>query len=266
MMPADRRGAALLVALWLLVAVAGVASLALAGSRTGVRATRNRIELMQAGWAAEACLEVQKLRTASGGAQSAGRSIPDLDSVGLGGSLWCRIRVEDPAERLQVNLASGEALYATLGDSALVELILAVRPLPAVEALAVRHGVDSALASQLKALLTVRGPGLVNLNGAAPEVLRSLPGFDEDAARLLVERRRVRRFASLDEALSVLPRRARERALHRYPELVAQAVAVSGELVSRSEGHVGDSPIVAGVTATVVLAGDRLAVTRRETW
>lgn len=255
----NRRGAALLVVLWLLVALGGVAALALAGVRTSVRATQNRLILLRAGWAAEACLQLQ-----AAGAREARPPASGLDSVDLGQGAWCRLTVEYPASRLHVNRATEEALHAVVGDSALVTLLLAARPLPALAALGFRQGLDVATVAALSGLLTVRGSGIIDWNRAPARVLLSLPGMDAAGTRAVVERRALRPFASVDEALSVLPPATRERVLRRYPEVVAQSAVTSPELVSRAEGHVGASPLVARVTATLVLAGNRLALLRRE--
>ena len=260
----NRRGAALLVTLWLLVALAGVASVALAGVRTGVGASRNRIEFIQAGWAAEACLEIQRRWAVTHPGPLADRLTRGLDSVDLGERRWCRLQLEDPAARLQVNLASPAALHAVLQDSAAVERLLAARPLPALAALALHHGWDSARVAGLDAVLTVRGAGFLNLNVASPTVLLGLPGMDAEGADLLVRRRTSRPFANLDDALAALPPRTRQRVLARYPEFVASAMVESRVFVSRAEGHVGASPLTARLTATVVWAGDRLAVVARE--
>lgn len=260
----NRRGAALLVTLWLLVALTGVAGLALAGTRTGIGASRNRIDLLRAGWAAEACLEIQRGWAATRPGPLPERLARGLDSLDLGDRLWCRVRLEDPAARLQVNTASAAAVHAVLGDSVLAERLLTARPLPALDALVVREGWDSALVGALGTVFTVRGPGLLNLNVAGARVLLGLPGMDAEGAGLLVRRRASRPFVSLDEALATLPPATRTRVLAHYPELVAMTVVESREFVSRAEGHIGRSPLVARVTAFVVWAGDRLAVVRRE--
>ncbi len=83
-------------------------------------------------------------------------------------------------------------------------------------------------------------------------------------ADLLVRRRTSRPFANLDDALAALPPRTRQRVLARYPEFVASTIVESRVFVSRAEGHVGASLLFARVTATVVWAGDRLAVVARE--
>lgn len=259
----NRRGATLLVVLWLLVVLTGVAGLALAGARTGVRASGNRLVLLRAGWGAEACLEILQQRMQTG--WNAWPSVlAELDSVDLGGGLWCRATMSDPGERVHLNLASASSLDAVLRDSALVALILAARPLPAIEALAFHHGVDRAPVSRLASLLTIRGTGVINVNRAPAEVLLGVPGFDREAAHSVIRRRGMGEFTSLDEVLSVLPSASRQQVLRRYSEFVAAATVRSAVLVAVAEGRVGRSPLVARTTATLVPAAGRLATIRRE--
>lgn len=260
----NERGSALLVTLWLLVALTGVAGLALAGIQTGIGTSRNRIELLRAGWAAEACLEIERSGAQRRSGPLAERLLAGLDSVDLGAELWCRVRLEDPAARVQVNLGTAEALHAALGDSVLAERLLAARPLPALGALVTRYAWDSTLVAALDRVVTVRGLGLINLNVADASVLRALPGLDSAGAEFWIRRRGTHPFGSLDDALAALPPGTRSRVLARYPEFVAVAAVESRTFVSHAEGHVGRSPLTARVTATVVWAGDRLAVVQRE--
>jgi type II secretory pathway component PulK len=255
----NRRGAALLLVLWLLVLLSGLVAVGLGGARTGAAAARNRLALLRAAWAREACLEIVVGRA---------RGLPDdslsperlsLDSVDLGQGIWCELGLDDPGERLDVNQASGESLRLLTGDSLLAERLLAGRPWPAVEAL-------SPDLSRWAAGLTVRSPGRVNLNRAAREVLRALPGVGNDGAAAIVARRPTGPpIRTSDEAIAALPRASRARVLAQYDRFVASVAFRPGILVATSTGHAGPAPLRARVIATLVPAGDRLAIIRRET-
>ncbi len=254
----NRRGSALLLVLWLLVLLAGVVALGLGGARTGGGAARNRLALLRAGWAREACLEILRGHA---------RGLPDdsllpralrIDSVDLGQGIWCEATVEDPGERLQLNRASERALALLFGDSTAASAVVAGRPWPAVEAL------PTPLAPWF-AWLTVRGGGLVNLNTAPREVLASLPGVGPDgAAALAAVRASGRALRSIDEAIAALPEASRIRVLARYDHFAAAVAFRPLELVLTATGHAGAGGLGAAVTATLVPAGARLAVIRRE--
>ena len=102
-----RRGFALLAVLWTLVAVAAVSGVAIAAARIGSLVTRNRVLLTRAAWAREACAEILLARYAQG--QNRG-----LDPVDLGRGAWCDAALEDPASKLNVNLADSAALETVL--------------------------------------------------------------------------------------------------------------------------------------------------------
>lgn len=262
----NRRGAALLLVLWLLVLLTGLVAVSLGGVRTGTAAGRNRQDLLRAAWAREGCLEILLGR-------AAGKSAPEwqpetltLDSVDLGEGIWCRVEVSDPGEGIHLNLAGHAALTAILGDSALMDTLIRRRPWPAVEALFQLGQLAGRPVPAWINLLTVRGTGRVNLSRAPIEVLAALPGLGEDGARALVARRGLgAHLSSLDQAVGHLPPRARERVLARYQDF-ANAVSLGSEqLIAVATGRVRDSPLSAKVVVTLVPAGSRLAVIRRET-
>lgn len=258
-----RRGSALLLVLWLLVLLSGLVSVSLGGARTGSAAGRNRLILLRAAWAREACLEILLGRAASHRIDWTPEALA-LDSVDLGDGAWCQARVSDPAERVNLNLATRQMLIALVQDSALADTIIALRPWPAVEAVGqlarFRHG---SLPSW-SALTTVRGTGKVNLNRAPGAVLGTLPGMGDEGARAIVATRVLRKLRSLEEAVRWLPPSSQTIGSGRFQALASLTVLEPEQLVIDLSGRVHDSPLVARATVTVVPAGTRLAVIRRE--
>jgi Type II secretion system (T2SS), protein K len=262
----NRRGAALLLVLWLLVLLTGLTAVSLGVARVGTAAGRNRQELLRAAWAREACVEILLGRAAGKPSSEWEPESLALDSVDLGDGIWCRLEVSDPGGLLHVNLAGRPALMALVGDSTLADSLLGRRPWPAVEALLDwKQRGDLAVTGWL-GLLAVRGAGRVNLNRAPLAVLATLPGLGEDGARALVARRsQGRRLRTLDEAVGELPPSARGPVLAHYQDF-SNAVSLAPEqLIAVATGRVRDSPLSARVVVTLVPAGTRLAVIRRET-
>ena len=284
----SRRGFALLAVLWVLTALSVLGGVALAVARTGSQTTRNRILLARAGWAREACVEILLARYAQNPAVRA------VDSVDLGRGTWCRVTLEDPAAKLNLNLGSREQLVAVLNfvsrvsvaavDS-LADALLDYRdpdtiprpfgaetatnrngPLADVAELAYVRGFDSSLVDRLTLVLTTRGPGVINVNAAPPEVLATLPGMTDEAIRVLLGGRASGRpIRSADDFAALLSKSARSALLTAYPDFVRAATFAPAQLVARVEGGVRGTPIVARATLTLVPLPDRLAVIRRET-
>lgn len=84
----NQNGTALLMVMWLVVAISAGAATALASARAGSWTASNRVHLVQGEWAAEACLELALSRGAPG---AAGRK---ADSIALDRRFWCRYRLE----------------------------------------------------------------------------------------------------------------------------------------------------------------------------
>lgn len=266
----NRRGMALLLVLWLLVALSSLAGVTLAGARVGNQTSRNRLALTRAGWAADGCLAILRSRYPA--------SVAGIDSVDLGQEIWCSARVSDPGNRLNVNLASREMLVGFTGDSALADSIIGQRQFqadgetdgrrpsgPWERLAATRPRGNGGQGGSLESFTTIRGDGRINLNTAPEPVLRVVPGLGEEGARQLVTARNGRApFRSPEEVVSVLPAAARERVMSRYAEFVAATTLSPSQLVAELEGHVGSSPLVSRATITMVPAGARLAVIRQE--
>jgi type II secretory pathway component PulK len=261
----NRRGTALLLVLWLLVLLTGLVAVSLGDARIGLTAGRNRLALVRAGWAREACLEILLGRVASKASDWNPEQL-SLDSVDLGEGIWCRLELHDPGKQLHLNLASRIALLALVRDSALVETLIRHRPWPAVEAVLGLADLGTRPAPPWVSLLTVRGTGRVNLNRAPLEVLETLPGLDEDGARALVARRGLRRpLRSLDEAVRELPPATRARVLAQYQAFANAASLAPEQLIAVVTGRIRDGPVAARATITLVPTLTRLAVIRRET-
>jgi len=253
------------MAMWLMLVLSGTALLAIGDTRNGVQASRNRITLLRAAWLADACMEILAARYSDLPRPDPATLGTGLDSVALGPGVWCRLRLHDPSEKLNLNRASPVALAAVVGDSALTSRILAARPVPALGALRLDASGRAPDVTRLERLLTTRGPGTVNLNRAEEAVLAGVPGLGPDGARALATwRAGGRTFASVDEVLAALPPPARLRVLAQYPAFVAATTLAPAQLVAVAEGHVGASRLSAVTVLTVIPAGPRLAVIRRE--
>ncbi len=245
----NRRGMALLVVLWLLVILTGLAGVTLAGGRVGSAASRNRTVLLRGQWAAEGCLAVFRGR---------GGSARGLDSLDLGQGTWCSLVVTDPANRLHLNLAAESQLRAFVGDSVRAADIVARRPIPAVAALTGR------LPPGMLAHLTVEGSGRINPNTAPAAILAALPGVGPDGAQAFLLRRGQPPLQNADEALAALPAHVRDRVLGQYDTFVAATEYASSHLLVTAEGHIGAGQPVARLAVTLVPTAGRLAVIRRE--
>lgn len=284
----DRRGFALLTALWLLVALATVAAGALAAARIGGVTSQNRMVLRRATWAAEACVAMLLARYDSA-APSRG-----VDSTDLGRGTWCRVRVDDPTSKLNLNRASGEELQRLLGDPSRTDAVLDWRdrdddPRPAgaerdsydaLHRVAPRNdalaavtelqqvlGFEQVALAWLEERLTVRGDGTINVMTAHPDVLRALGFFTEAEIELILTARATgRRLRSVDDLLARIGPTRRDELAHRYGALISSLTFVLHELIAEVEGGVGTSPTRAHLTLTLVPLPTRLAMVRREVW
>ncbi len=259
-----RRGFALLAVLWTLVAVAAVSGVAIAAARIGSLVTRNRVLLTRAAWAREACAEILLARYAQG--QNRG-----LDPVDLGRGAWCDAALEDPASKLNVNLADSAALETVLrlvvrdGNlDSLTDALLTRRRRGAFADIGELAEVPGFVA-QLSRFLTTRGKGVINVNTAPPEVLSTLPGMTAEAVALMVARRSATPLMSVDVLGSWLSPRAHTTLLGSYTEFVSAATFGPRELVVFIRGGIRDTPLETRATITMVPVAGRLAVIRRET-
>jgi hypothetical protein len=246
----NRRGFALLTVLWLITALSAVVGLSLAATRVGQRTTLNRIALTRGRWAAEACLAIAHARRTE-------HRLPDTATIDLGRATWCRWRVEDPSAAVNVNAAEREVLERLTGR---VDSIVARRRNRPLVDLAEIPGLDARL-------VTVDGPGSVNLSVAPRAVLLALPGLTPEAVdRLLARREMLRPVGSLDELAGLLAPSAREALLARYADLARIATFSAPQLRITAEGGVGTESLRSTIEVVVVPLPERLAVIRRRMW
>jgi type II secretory pathway component PulK len=259
----NRRGFALFAVLWVLTALTALTGVGLVVARLGSETTRNRMLLARAEWAREACGEILSARFAGD------PTIRGLDPIDLGRGTWCRASLQDPAGRLNLNTADREALvqlFKGVGiQQSLAESVIVRRARGTLYDSKQVPGVDSALAARLAPYVTVRGTGVVNVNAAPREVLRTLPGMTEEGVVLLTSRRALRPLHNADELAGALSRSSRTVFLSSYAEFVRAAVFNPPQLIATVEGGVRGTPIVAHATLTIVPVPGRLAVIRRET-
>ncbi len=284
---AGEMGFALLAVLWLLAALTVLGGVAVAVVRTGSQATRNRILLTRAAWAREACVEILLARWASPPAP-----LGRLDSVDLGRGTWCTATLDDPASKLNVNLADRAALVTVIGAvtapaahvDSLVDALLDWRdpdtvprpfgietpanrngPFADVAELRCVRGFDDALVARLSPLLTTRGTGAINVNAAPAVVIATLPGMSDEAVALLIRRLAGQPVRNTDELGALLSSAGRAILYASYPEFLRATTVAPMQLVAAVDGGVHGTPLVARVTLTLVPVAGRLAVIRRET-
>jgi general secretion pathway protein K len=280
----NRRGFALLTVLWLVAGLAAVGAAGLAAACLGAGTSRNRVQLIRAGWARNACEEILLAKYAERG------SVVQVDSTDLGGAVWCEARIEEAGTRLDLNLAEPVALRALLGSDSLADALLDWRdpddvprplgaeqpwymdqgrraprngPLADVAELRLIRGFDLAMVRRLEPLLTTGASEAVDVNAAPAAVVATLPGLGPTAVELILARRGVQPFRSTDELLSLLPTAARREALERYRELTARAVYSPGRVVVRVRGLAGYPALASEERLTVAPVEGRLAVIRR---
>lgn len=274
----NRRGFALLAVLWVLAALAAVAAAGLAAARLGFAATRNRIAMSRGEWAAQACGEILLARYAQTG------QVRDVDSVDLGRGTWCRVLIDDPSAKLNLNTADAAQLSTLLRQTgirvaradSLAEGLLAWRsaqrvsqdprgPLAAVAQLRSVAGFSDSLVARLTPFTTVEGAGRVNVNVAPGPVLATVPGLTPGAVAALLRRRGAGRpVRTADELSGVLSPTARGTLYARYAAFVREAAFTSAQLVAIAEGGVRAAPVTVRIRLTVVPTPGRLAIIRRQ--
>jgi general secretion pathway protein K len=282
----SRRGFALLTVLWLVAALTALAAGALAVAGQGAAASRNRIVVLRASWAAEACAEILQAHYAERG------DVEPVDTTDLGTGVWCRAEVEDAGGRLDLNRASPEQLRLLLGTDSLADAVLDWRDpdevprrrgaeadwyrargrrLPrdgafaSVDELAFVRGLDSAFVARLAPVLTVRGAGRVDLNAASAEVLAAMPGLDPPAVQAVLALRSMgHRLDSPDALLARLDPRSRAALMSRYQELLVAVAFRPDQITVRAEGGVRGRLPIQAIRLTLVPASGRLTVVGRE--
>lgn len=282
----NRRGIALLVVLWLvaILATLGVTSVSLA--RTVGDTSRNRLMLTRAAWAREACAEIVLARYA------ADTTIVGVDTTEIGRGAWCAAKIEDPHSLLNANAAPTDMLTRVIANPLLSDALLDWRDpddvprrygaerawyashgralprdgaLASVQELRLIAGFDDSAVARLNGVLTVRGDGRLNPNTAPLAAVAALPGVGASALQVLYARRDShRRIASLEEWASLMPTSARLDFQAEYAALAVATSFVVTDLILEVDGGVRGSPVISHATLTVIPAGRRLAVIRRE--
>ncbi len=243
-------GFALLTVLWLVTALSAVVGVALAATRLGQRTTINRIALARGRWAAEACLAITQARWAQ-------HRLADTATIDFGRGVQCAWQIEDPTARINVNTAEREILERVIHNADSMVAHRRVRP---IADLTQMSGLDPTL-------VTIDGPGTINLNAAPRQVLLALPGLSPEAVDRLIARREIgRRVGSLDELAGLLSPNAREVLLARYADLARLATFAAPQLKITAQGSIGDKPPRATISVLVVPLPERLAVIRRQMW
>lgn len=247
---ASQSGFALLTVLWLITALSAVVGLALAATRLGQRTTLNRIALARGRWAAEACLAIAQARWAQ-------HRLSDTTTVDLGRGTRCRWRIEDPTARINVNTTEREVLGQVVPDA---DSIIARRRVRLLADLAEMPGLDPRV-------VTIDGPGTVNLSAAPKEVLLALPGLSPEAVDRLLARRAVERpVGNLDELAGLLSPSARAVLLASYADLARLVTFAAPQLKLTAQGYVEGEWPRATIEVIVVPLPERLAVIRRRMW
>jgi hypothetical protein len=234
----------------LITALSTVVGVALATTRLGQRTTLNRIALTRGRWAAEACLAIVQARWAQ-------HRLADTATIDLGRGMRCDWCIEDPTARVNVNIAEREVLDRITPSA---DSIVARRRLNPLADLGEVPDLDPTL-------LTIDGPGTINLSAASRRVLLALPGLSAEAVdRLLARRALGRPVGSLDELAGLLSPGGREALLARYADLARIATFSPPQLKIAATGGIGREPPRATITIVVVPLPERLAVIRRQMW
>lgn len=276
----DRRGFALITALWVVAALGALLTVGIAPLVVDRQASENRILLRRAQWAALACLAVVQ------GRYRPGAESPAIDSLDLGQGAWCATADLDPSRRLNVNSADSVALARVL-DPGLAAAILdwrdgddlpraagaeaewygaQRRPLPrngpfasAAELLLVR-GFEEATLESVERLLTVRGDGRIDPNHAPSEVIGGLSVLPAAAVSRLA---RIRQGGTrLDDPEEVAVASGAVLGAEAFRSLTRRLVFGSPEHVVRIVGGAASGPRTARATLSVTLreVGGRLDV------
>ncbi len=281
----NRRGVALLAALWLTVVLSAVAGTAIAVSRTGLATSQNRLWLRRSEWAREACAQILVSQWYG---SLAGLAVPETD---LGNGVGCHATVSLVAARVNINRANPATLRRIVGSDSLLDALLdwqdsddtprrggaegiwyraerrrAPRngPLASIEELSLIRGFDRPSVARLRTLLTTDGDGTVDLNAAAPSVLAAMPGMSTGALAEIAHRRALgRRIQGLSDLADDLDPVAQRTLMASYQLLEQQTATASEELHAVVTGVIDGSQIQSTLELSLVPAGTRLAVIRR---
>jgi type II secretory pathway component PulK len=258
----NRRGFALLSVLWMLTVLSAITATAVEAAHWEIAVSHNRVLLERAGWAREACLEILLAEHDTSPQGRGGTQGVSLDSIDLGGEVWCRAAVVDPQAQLNINSAPSTLLRAIVGSDTLTTWLIRGRPWVATEALQEALPPDPVRLARALPFLTVRGSGAVNLNSAPREVLATLPGVSPSLAAEICRARTQSPIRSLD-ALLRLP--GGEGIAQAYATLLPLTVTEAPLLIAFIEGHANGGPLTSRAVVTLAPVVGRWAVLQRET-
>lgn len=263
----DRRGFAMLLALWLVLLLAGAATGVLEGLNLAIATSRNRASLVRAAWARDACDAIVRERLGRSFAAGSG-------TIDLGRPLACRFDLHDPRAALNVNVATEAVLRGLFADPVFVDALLDWRdaddeprangaerawyrahggvpprqgPLGSLDELAHVRGFRPSYRARAESLLTVHGDGTIDPRVAPREVLAVLPGFGRTGAELAVGRRESGMATGDGSSGDASP-----------------AGGGARLLVARITGGVAGASVVATATVTWSLEGSHVARIRAE--
>jgi hypothetical protein len=217
--------------------------------------------------------------------------VRSVDTVDLGGGVWCTAHLEEPGARLNLNRATPAQIRTLLGSDSLTDALLdwcdpdtlprpggAERlwylahqqrlprdgPLVDPAELALIRGFDSVTVARLLPLVTTESDGRIDLTSAEPAVITTLPGFGAEALSLVESHRATGRpLQSLEALASGLSPAGQELLWRSWSEL-QQATTFGPTLFDGTfDGGVHGSRVVEHRRALLVPTGNRLAVIRR---
>ncbi len=201
----DRRGATLVLVLWLLLLTGGLAAGVTTATRSATSAAGGQAARVHARYAAESGVEAAvvtltgALQTSEANPVARRAMVSRLDETvraTLGDSIavgahWARVAVVDASARLDLNLADSASLVRLLAQAGSVDAAVrtvralreairgdgrVARPLTSLDDATAIPGVDIALLERVASDLTVDGDGQVNVSTASPAVLAAASG------------------------------------------------------------------------------------------
>jgi type II secretory pathway component PulK len=281
----NRRGFALVAALWILAVASAIGASAMTITREGMQESRNRVALTRGRWAGEACEAIFRARFA------ASARLVRLDTVDLGRGTWCRASLDDPAARINLNTADPDALRRILMSDSLVDALLDWRdadsvahplgaesswyrvegrtlprngPLVALEELRLVRGFERLSLPDLDRIATVSAGGGLNLNVASVPAMKALGVFDDATiARIRSLQSQSRRLEGVDDLLGAFDAASQERLAVLEAAFAGRIGFTSGPLLLHVAGGVRGLEAVWHTTVEVVPSDGRLAVISR---
>lgn len=277
MMATERGGFALLSVLWVVMALSTLMLTAVVPLSVARQSAENRAALIRARWAARACLDLHRVRSA------AGRRPAPLDSIALGPTVWCRLSSERPDERVNPNHTDSVGLARALGDPNLAAAVLdwldsdntprdggaerdwyraRGRPTPRngpfahAREMGLVRGFEATAPHELDAAFTVAGDGSVSPNRAPRWALESISGLPRNLIPGIMTARRSQTFENAEQVVAILGTEP------TIPEFRTMSMRFSFEdsrdfLVAEGAVDIGRAVLRAEVAAEVLVEGDQ---------